>query len=246
LIGRSPDCSTLDLPIEVRRRIEVPLSQAVADPSFQEQGASLIAAYRRMRDENLIAGTAGNVSTRDDDVMLITPSTIAVDAIEVDDIARLELSSDEKPERGPSGAKPSSEWMLHRSIYRRTNAKAIVHTHSIAAVAVSTLVDELPAIHYYISRFADSVPVAPYATFGTLELAELVGDAAERSTGVLMRNHGAVVYANSLDVALERAATLEWLCDLWLRATTAGRPSLVTPEQLADVRAYAARLREEG
>jgi L-fuculose-phosphate aldolase len=163
----------------------------------------------------------------------------------VNDIACLDLTSDDKPQRGPSGARPSSEWLLHRSIYRRTNALAIVHTHSIAAAAVSTLVDELPAIHYYIARFADSVPVAPYALFGTAELADLVGQAAEGSTGVLMRNHGAVVYGNTLDVALERAATLEWLCEVWLRATSVGRPSIVTPEQLADVRAYAARLRRD-
>jgi len=198
-----------------------------------------------MRDEHLIAGTAGNVSTRDGDVMFITPSTIAVDAIEVEDIATLDLASEDKPQRGASGARPSSEWMLHRSIYRRTNALAIVHTHSIAAAAVSTLVDELPAIHYYISRFADAVPVAPYALFGTMELAELVGKAAESSTGVLMRNHGAVVYGNTLDVALERAATLEWLCEVWLRASSVGTPSVVTPEQLADVRSYAARLRRD-
>lgn len=209
---------------------------------FEEAGADLIAAYRRMRDERLIAGTAGNVSTRHDDVMLITPSTIAVDAITTDDIANLDLSSEDKPERGPSGARPSSEWMLHRSIYQRTNAAAVVHTHSMAAAVVSTLVTELPPIHYYISRFGDSVPVAPYATFGTLELAEAVGRAAESSSGVLMQNHGAVVYARSLDIALERAATLEWLCEAWLRAMSVGKPSIVTPAQLAEVRALAARL----
>jgi L-fuculose-phosphate aldolase len=212
------------------------------DPERDSAGRQLIAAYQRMRDERLIAGTAGNVSTRQGDVMLITPSAIAADAITVDDIASVDVSTDEKPQRGPSGARPSSEWMLHRSIYRRTGATAVVHTHSIAAAAVSTLVDELPPIHYYIARFGDSVPVAPYATFGTLELAELVGAAAESSTGVLMRNHGAVVYAHSLDTALERAATLEWLCEVWLRATTVGRPSIVTPAQLAEMRAHAARL----
>jgi L-fuculose-phosphate aldolase len=220
----------------------VALPEAGADPIFDEHCSDLIATYRRMRDERLIAGTAGNVSTRHGDMMLITPSSIAVDAITTDDIASLDLSADEKPRRGSSGARPSSEWMLHRSIYRRTNARAVVHTHSTAAVVVSTLVDELPPIHYYISRFGDSVPVAPYATFGTLELAELVGDAAESSTGVLMQNHGAVVHARSLDVAFERAATLEWLCEVWLRATMVGQPSMVTPAQLDEVRALAARL----
>jgi L-fuculose-phosphate aldolase len=207
-----------------------------------DSAEELIVAYQRMRDERLIAGTAGNVSARHGDLVLVTPSSIGPDAITVGDIATLDLTTDERPQRGPSGARPSSEWMLHRSIYQRTNATAIVHTHSIAAVAVSTLVHELPPVHYYISRFGDSVPVAPYATFGTLELAEVVGAAAESSTGVLMQNHGAVVYAHSLEVALERAATLEWLCELWLRATAVGKPSLVTPAQLADVRTHAARL----
>src|SRR5881227_3208725 len=67
---------------------------------------------------------------------------------------------------------------------------AVVHTHSPHATAVSTLVGEVPPIHYIVATIGPSVRVARYATYGTPELATAVLEALDGRRGCLMANHG--------------------------------------------------------
>jgi L-fuculose-phosphate aldolase len=118
-----------------------------------------------------------------------------------------------------------------------------VHTHSPAATALSALVDEVPAVHYYVAMFGGPVPVAPYATYGTEELARNVVGALHDRTACLMGNHGAVALGPDLAAAHDKSAYLEWLCEVYLRASSAGTPRLLAPAQIA---AVAAKLRGYG
>ncbi len=119
----------------------------------------------------------------------------------------------------------------------------MVHTHSAAAVAVSLLRDDVPLVHYQTAVFGGAVAVAEYAPFGTAELAENVSAALAGRTAAVMRHHGTVVIARSLRAAYDGAAHLEWLCDVWLRASAVGTPRVLSPEQVADA---AARLKGYG
>jgi L-fuculose-phosphate aldolase len=131
---------------------------------------------------------------------------------------------------------PTSELPLHLAIYlAQPEAGAIVHTHSPAATALSALVDEVPAVHYYLAMFGGPVPVAPYARYGTEDLARNVVRALHDRTACLMGNHGAVTVGPDLATAHEKSAYLEWLCDVYLRAASAGTPRLLSPAQLAVV-----------
>ena len=89
---------------------------------------------------------------------------------------------------------PTSELGLHLGVYRRFDTGAVVHTHSPVATALSCVIDELPSVHYAMLALGGSVRVAPYATFGTPELAALVVEALEGKTAALMANHGALVH----------------------------------------------------
>ena len=111
----------------------------------------------------------------------------------------------------------------------------MVHTHSPAATALSALVDEVPAVHYYTAMFGGPVRVAPYATYGTEELAGKVVHALRERTACLMGNHGAVTVGPDLAAAHDKSWYLEWLCDVYLRAASAGTPRLLSPAQLAAV-----------
>ena len=77
--------------------------------------------------------------------------------------------------------------------------------------------------------------MAPYATFGTPELADGVRAALEGRSVALMANHGAVAHGSSLDQALERALLLEWLCALHHRASALGPVRTLTEEQQHEV-----------
>jgi L-fuculose-phosphate aldolase len=93
---------------------------------------------------------------------------------------------------------------------------------------LSTLVDEIPSVHYYLAMFGGPVLVAPYATYGTETLARNVVHALADRTGCLMGNHGAVTVGPDLVTAHDKSVYLEWLCDVYLRASSAGSPRLLS------------------
>ncbi|MEV6958326.1 class II aldolase/adducin family protein [Streptomyces sp. NPDC051207] len=193
----------------------------------------LVAAARRTVGDGLVVGTSGNVSVRVGDTVLVTPSGVPYDRLTPDDITGVGLDG-----RQVLGTLvPTSELPMHLAVYRTTDARAVVHTHAVHATAVSTLVPELPLIHYMAAALGGPVRVAPYATYGSPELAENMLRALAGRTGCLLQNHGTVTHGATLDQAYDRTAQLEWMCRLWLTASSVpgATPTLLTREQLTEV-----------
>ena len=175
----------------------------------------LIAEFgRRMTGDRLVVGTSGNLSIRDGDLLAVTPTGHAYDTLTPDLVCvqRLDGSAVE------GGLAPTSELPIHQLIYGHTDAAAVVHTHSTAATVVSTVVEELPTIHYILAVLGGPIRVAPYATVGSEELAAKVLAAIRDRSGVLLANHGAITFGPTLEVAYDRALYLEWVAEVWLRA----------------------------
>lgn len=183
---------------------------------------------QRMTSDGLVVGTSGNVSARVDDLVVVTPTGVPYGDLRRTDWVVVDLDGRQVQGR----MRPTSELPMHLEIYRSTGALAVVHTHSVHATAVSTLVDELPAIHYMTAALGGVVRVAPYATYGTQELADGMLEALRDRTGCLLRNHGTVTTGDDLDSAYDRAAQLEWMCRVWLTARSAGTPSLLPGEEI--------------
>jgi L-fuculose-phosphate aldolase len=187
---------------------------------LQQARWDVVEACRAMRREGLVVGTAGNVSVRDGDLLAISPSGVDYDALTPEDVGVHDLAGEVVDAR----LAPSSELPLHLLVHARTAVRAVVHTHAPASTALGLVADELPAAHYYVALFGGPVRVAPYATFGTPELAEHVAAALAGRTAALMAQHGAVVLGSSAAQALDRARYLEYLCDAQLRALATGLP----------------------
>ncbi|MFJ8105062.1 class II aldolase/adducin family protein [Streptomyces sp. NPDC096132] len=193
---------------------------------------ALVATARRTVTDGLVVGTSGNVSVRVGDTVLVTPSGVPYDRLTPDDITGVDLTG-----RQVLGTLvPTSELPMHLAVYRHTDARAVVHTHAVHATAVSTLVTELPSVHYMSGALGGPVRVAPYATYGTEELAENTLRALADRSGCLLQNHGTLAYGTTLDQAFDRTAQLEWMCRLWLTASSIpGRnPTLLTEAQVAE------------
>jgi len=197
------------------------------------------AACERLAGERLVVGTAGNVSVRAaDDHIVVTPTGGVFGEIGADDMTV--VTRDGELVEGTRG--PTSELALHLLLYDRNNAGAVVHTHAPYATALSCVVDEVPAVHYSMLSFGGSLRVAPYATFGTEELAHNVERALEGRTACLMQNHGHVGYAHDLASAVESALLAEWACMVYWRARMLGEPRALNDEELQDVIAQVVRL----
>ncbi|GAB7067258.1 class II aldolase/adducin family protein [Mycobacterium hodleri] len=196
------------------------------------------ASCRELAGHGLALAGAGNVSVRSDRHVLITRAGLRFEAAAPEDITILSLDGDVL-----DGARPSSETRLHLGIYERSSAQAVVHTHGRSSVAVGLVCDRMPLVHYNLLRLGGRIPTVPYHLFGSDELAGAVGAAIAEGFGtVLMRNHGAVSSARSVEEAVEHAALLEWLCDVYLAARTLGTPELLTDDDLVAVAAQSARL----
>ncbi|MFS8204561.1 class II aldolase/adducin family protein [Streptomyces sp. CWNU-52B] len=193
----------------------------------------LVATARRTVADGLVVGTSGNVSVRVGDTVLVTPSGVPYDRLTPEDLCGVGLDG----RRVLGSLVPTSELPLHLAVYRSTGARAVVHTHAVHATAVSTLVTELPLVHYMAAALGGPVRVAPYATYGTEKLAENMLPALRDRTACILQNHGTLAYGAGLDQAYDRTAQLEWMCRVWLTASSVpGRtPTLLTEEQVAEV-----------
>jgi L-fuculose-phosphate aldolase len=203
-----------------------------------QERAAVAGACRRLAAEGLLIGTAGNVSVRAGDRVAVTATGAVLARITPDQVTVVDLDGTVVA----GTLRPTSELELHLGVYRRYGTAAVVHTHAPMATAVSCVLDELPCIHYQLLAVGGTVRVAPYATFGTPELAASVLDALDGRGAALMANHGAVTHAPTLDQAVEHALLLEWACGVYQRAAAMGRPRVLDEgQQLAVIEAALAR-----
>lgn len=199
----------------------------------------LVEYGRRLVTDGLVFGSAGNLSVRVGDVVVITPSGNPYETIEPDDLCVVAPDGIKLDGRGSI----SSEWPMHRSVYSTTDAVAVVHTHSPEVIALSATCDELPAIHYAIARVGGPVRVAPYTRFGSDGLANAARTAMEGCSAAILQNHGAITYGPTLAEAYDRAALLEWLAGIYRRARQYGSPRVLTAGELDEVVAEIRRRR---
>lgn len=195
---------------------------------------SLVDAARYVDAKGLNSGTSGNISLRLPMGMLITPTGVAPSQLDPSAMVRMTLDG-----QWTGAMRPSSEWSMHAAIYKAfPQAQAISHAHPDHCVALSCLRESLPPFHYMIASFGgDDVPCSDYALFGTDELAQAAVRAlADRNT-CLLANHGMIAFGPDLATALARTEKLETLVRQYMLARSAGRPVLLTAEELLVVKA---------
>lgn len=199
-----------------------------------------------MTSLGLNQGTAGNVSARYENGMLITPSGIPYERLTENMIVYVD--NDGKYDKGQL---PSSEWRFHLAAYQtRPDANAVVHNHAVHCTAVSILNRPIPAIHYMIAAAGgNSIPCAPYATFGTRELSEHVSVALKNRKATLLQHHGLIACEANLEKALWLAHEVEVLARLYLSTLAIVDPvPVLDDEEIAIVlekfKSYGLRIEE--
>ena len=179
----------------------------------------VLEASKEMEAMGLVTGTSGNVSMRlpgqdGADLMAVTPSSISYSRMSERHIVIADF--DLEPVEGDFI--PSVESPLHVEIYRRRpDAGAVVHTHSVYASVLAVAGVELPPlIDEMVIRVGGPVGVSEYGFPGSQELADSVCEALGDRKAALIRNHGAVAVGSDLQEALEIAALVERICQIYL------------------------------
>lgn len=195
--------------------------------------AQIVATMQAMDRAGLNRGTSGNVSARLGDAMLVTPTGVTPEALTADSIVliRADGSSD------ADALRPSSEWRMHRGLLdRRADVDAVVHCHARHATILACAHRAIPPIHYMVGVSGGStVPLAPYATFGSRALADAVADTIGAGFACLMANHGLIALGRTLRRALAVAEEIEEQAAVYCGTLAIGGPVLLTDAQMAEV-----------
>lgn len=192
----------------------------------------IVTACREMNRLGINQGTSGNISARVKEGFLLTPTAIAYETMKPEDIVLM------KPDASHAGKRaPSSEWRFHHALMtRRPEVGAVVHTHSMFATTLSCLGMEIPAVHYMIAAAGgDTVRCAPYATYGTQQLADNAVKALEGRNACLLANHGMIVLGANLKRAMWLAVEMETLAAQYWRALQIGKPNILSSAEIARV-----------
>jgi ribulose-5-phosphate 4-epimerase/fuculose-1-phosphate aldolase len=173
---------------------------------------------KSLYDRGLAHGSAGNVSVKlDDGGFLLTPTNSCLGRLDPARISRLDGNG-----KLISGDAPSKESFLHLAMYQeRAGSAAVVHLHSLHAVAVSCLADVnaedvFPPLTAYAIMQVGRLALVPYYPPGDQSLAEAVRKLAGKHHAVLLANHGPVVAGTSLTAAVNAIEELEQTAHLML------------------------------
>lgn len=202
-----------------------------------EKERQMVVDYgRKMSASGLSIGTSGNISVYDPETgyMCISPSGLGYFETEAEDIAVMDLDGNQID----GSRKPSSEHGLHTVVYKnRPEARAVVHTHSPYATTLAGMHETLKPVHYaMMGANTYEVPLVPYVTFGTPELADEVEKVLREHEGaraVLLANHGDVCFHVNLPKAFGLAENIEFTSRIQWQCECANGPVNLTEDEFA-------------
>jgi L-fuculose-phosphate aldolase len=201
---------------------------------LEKERAQIVRFGKKLLAARLTSGTGGNLSilNRERGLIAISPSGVEYEDMVPSDVAVVD--GDGTTVEG--SRKPSSELDFHRALYsKRSDIQAVVHTHSVYATTMACLRWEIPAVHYLVAFSGHKVPLAPYATFGTPELACNVAEHIGECNALLLANHGLVAIGPNLDTAFAVADEIELVARIYYQAKSIGEPVILPEEEMSSV-----------
>jgi len=180
---------------------------------------------------------AGHISLRLPDNknrFLMKPAGMGLDEMTQDNIITVDIDGQKVEGTSPR----HNEVWIHSEVLRaRPDVNCVIHTHAAHAVAFSSLGKPLLPVSNEGAIFYDGVPVFDETTdlITTAERGAAVARCIGSHSALILRNHGVVACAASVDEAVWVALKLERACRVQLLAEAAGGPKLLVHD--ADVQA---------
>jgi L-fuculose-phosphate aldolase len=200
---------------------------------YEDLKQIIVDIARTMDQKNLVNTYEGNLSIKHDGKILITPSGRSKASLTTDMIAVIDGSG----EQIEGKLKYSSEFLLHAAAYRlRKDAGAAIHSHApyLTSYALNNQPIESNAYPEMINLFG-RIPVVPYGTPGTDEIAAEMGPHIEMSKVVLLANHGVLAVGTDLYDAFNLTQAAESIAYILTLAHNLGHVKDLTLEQVARV-----------
>jgi L-fuculose-phosphate aldolase len=209
------------------------MAQGAMTTEENEKRQAIIDACQRMNTLGINQGTSGNISVRDGDGLLITPTSVPYEAMTPEQIVFMDMNG-----AHAASQRPSSEWRFHLDILRaRPEVEAVVHAHPTYCTILAIMGLEIPPIHYMIAAAGgENIRCAPYATYGTVELSAHAVKALQGRFACLLAHHGMIAVGPSLARAMWLAVEVETLARQYHGCLQIGKPALLPKDEIERVR----------
>ncbi|MBO4364177.1 MAG: class II aldolase/adducin family protein [Clostridia bacterium] len=191
---------------------------------------------RRIYDRGMVAANDGNISVKlNDNEFLCTPTGVSKGFMTPDYICKVDREG--KVIQANPGFKPSSEIKMHMRVYKeRPDVNAVVHAHPMYATsfAIAGIPLTQPIMPEAVIALG-CVPIAKYGRPSTEEIPDAVSEHVQYFDAVLLENHGALTYSNTLLNAYYKMESTEFYAQLLYQSKMLGGPKEFTPQQVEDL-----------
>lgn len=188
---------------------------------------------KRVYERGMAASNDGNFSVKlDDNTFLCTPTGVSKGFMTPEFICKVDAGGNVL--EASEGFRPSSEIKMHMRIYqKRADVNAVVHAHPLYAttfaIAGQPLID--PIMPEAVI-FLGGVPLAKYGTPGTMEVPDSIEPFLDQYDAVLLENHGALSYSDTLLNAYHKIESVEFYARLLYQTKMIGGPQILPPERV--------------
>ena len=192
-----------------------------------------------LKAQGLVFSTWGNISVRlDDGNILITPSRVAYESMQPEDL--VVLAPDGTQVKGTRLS--TSEREIHRKIMnKRPDVGAIIHMHSTYGMAAAARDEGVPAISEEMCQLlGGAIPISSRFVPSDMheELGTVVSESVTDANAILIRNHGPICFGANLEEAKVCCQVLEKSCKMYIHLLAAGGIQTISEENVLRGRDY--------
>jgi len=188
---------------------------------------------KRVYDRGMVAANDGNFSVKlNDNEFLCTPTGVSKGYMTPEYICKIDAAG--KVLQANKGFKPSSEIKMHLRVYKeRPDVNSVVHAHPLYATsfAIAGIPLTQPIMPEAVIALG-CVPIAKYGTPSTEEIPDAVSEHLQYFDAVLLENHGALAYSDSLLAAYHKMESLEFYARLLYQSNMLGGPQELNEAQV--------------
>ena len=200
----------------------------------RQQRIALAACYRLVDLYDMSDGIGTHISARIPDrpeAFLINPYGWFFDEITASSLVAVDANGEALGSEGEQPVNPAG-FNLHSCVHEaRPEAMCVLHTHSVAGMAVSALAEGLLPVNQHAMQFYDRIGYHDYEGLVThpKEQQRIAGDLGD-AHALVLRNHGLLTLGSSVAEAFYRMWRLEKACRAQLQTLATGH-ELVLPDR---------------
>lgn len=201
--------------------------------SFEQERQALAELHQQLFDAGLVVWSGGNISQRVDGGFLIKPSGLSYSQLTPESMVLCDLDGNPIDKH----LAPSSDTASHAYIYRNMpEVGGVTHTHSNYACGFAAAELPIPCVLTAIAdEFGGDIPLGPFAVIGDDSIGRGVVETlrGQRSSAVLMRQHGVFAVGKNAKASLKSAVMCEDNAKSVAIAMQVGQPKRL-PQEVID------------